>query len=214
MGPHLAAVVRRRALALGLVAATTVLAALAPRLGLMLPRPPELAMIVGGVLVAALIAARLVVRARRTDETARHEHARAEAARAFAAELVWVDTTNEAETPEVDLLRQALARRHEEARALGGEAASRPVALQREALAEAARRGWLGAERLVVLERHLLAMTAEAPTPTADPTRPLLHVATAAYGALLPIDAYHRISTALVAALVGLTFVVVEALSE
>lgn len=210
----LESIMRRRVVALVMLGVTTALAALAPRLGLKLPHPPEHVMLVGGVLLAAVIALRLASAARRGEDARRRTHARTEAARAFSAELAWVDTTNEGETPEVDALRQALARRHEEVHAVTGEAADRLIALQREALVEAVRRGWLGPERLVALESHLLALAASEPLATPDAARPIVHVATAVWAALLPFTASQRITYAAIAGLVGLCFVALDALGE
>lgn len=205
-------VLKRRALALVVLAAAVVLAALAPRLSLRLPKYPESAVIVGGVLLAGVLVVRLAAAEARRKERARLEHARAEAIRMFSAELAWVDTMHEAEAPEVEALRQALVRRHEQLATAPD--IDRMVGLQREALAEAARRGWLGAERLVVLEAHLVVLAGRpAPRPP-DPAGPIVHVATTAFAALLPLGASQRITTALLAGLVGALFIVVDALGD
>ncbi|MCC6623595.1 MAG: hypothetical protein IT385_20220 [Deltaproteobacteria bacterium] len=208
------ALARRRVAALALLVVATALAAAAPHVGLKLPRPPELAMFAAGALLAIVLGLRLHRAARRADDAGRRAHARAEAGRALSAELAWVDTTSEAETPEVEALRRALARRHEEVSAASGEVAERPIALQREALVEAVRRGWLAPERLIVLEARLVALAATEPPPAPDVARPIVHAATALWAALLPLTAAQRITYALIAGAVGLLFVLIDALGD
>ena len=204
----------RRRVALAALVIATVIAALAPHLGWRLPKLPETAMLAGAMLLAAVLAVRLVVASARARVARLDRHQRAEAARVFRAQLAWVDSFQDAETPEVQALRDALTRRHDQLVAATSAEVSRAVALQREALVEAVRRGWLTSDRSMVLERHLATLDARPRSDEPDPGRALVHVATAIYALLLPLGAAQRIATALVAAFVGALFVIVDALAE
>ncbi|MFO0751669.1 MAG: hypothetical protein U1F43_39280, partial [Myxococcota bacterium] len=101
------------------------------------------------------------------------------------------------------------------------------VGLQREAMVEAGRRGWLLPERAMALAGHLATLVADLEAPPArdprlPPPRPpaadrlaaVTHVATAIYAALMPLAASQRLTTVAVGAAVGALLIALDALAS
>lgn len=241
-----AATLRRRSVALGLLAVATVVAGVSRRAGWSLPRLPDVPLAVAGLAIVALAVLRLaehraIARRREAEARAVREAARSlpELARA------WLDAGADADTPEADELVRLVVRRHEaiaaaaEALRAGREPADDETVrertttlergahrgeglltalagLQREALVEAHRRGWLTSDRAMALEQRLqrVASAPAAATARPDALSAVTHAATAIYAALLPLDACQRLTTVAVAAGVGLLLVIVDGLAS
>jgi len=234
---------QRRMFALLALAAAFAFAAVSRRAGIVLPSLDVMPMFVAGVTIAAVLAVRLADRRRARRGAFEESRRVNEAARVLPELIeVWLDAGDDADSPEASELHTGLVRRHralveacaahrqgldpadvaavleqttpmERASARGVMLLTTLVTLQREALVEAGRRGWLAPERAMVIEQALTTLAREPIQPDDDRLTRVMHLATAIYAAFLPLGAAQRLTTVAFGALVGGFLIVLDGIA-
>lgn len=215
-------------------------------LGWSLPRLGEPPLVIGGVLLGAWCLLALHGRTQRAHRLEREAAALRAHALGFSARVeAWLVPTTSADELEAEALRRAALDRHAalvaatRARLAGLDPGADPVvqahtrpaerqgrdgaaliehlaALQREALAEAQRRAFLGEASQVALDDALLALSTAAPRshPRAALPERTLALLTPIYSALLLLYTSQRLALVGVTALVALALVALEAFAS
>jgi hypothetical protein len=244
MEPTLRALLSRRPFSLALWLSMTLIALTARSvMGLTLPRLFDPPILVAGLGLIIWCAAELARRRREMATLEREASALRVSLQAFARRTqAWLTGTGDDE-PEAEALRDALLRRHRALTAAArctlahrepaedtdllahttplergshrGQTLLGVIAgLQRDGLAEARRRGFLGEHEALALEDAPARLETLTPLP-ADPapTDRLLSTLVGVYAAVLPASCSQRMTTAAMGAFAGLVLLLFEALA-
>jgi hypothetical protein len=244
MEPTLRQLIARRPFALSLLLAATLVAFGAKHLlGLTLPRLFDPPILIAAIGLTAWTALALMRRRGELELLAAEARELALSVPVFSSRArAWLVGEGDDE-PESEALREAICRRHRALTAAiechlrheapetspevqahttpleRGDRRGRAlidaiVALQRESLAEARRRGFIGEREALLLEDTAMRLEQTLPVPVEPaPTDRLLSFLVGVFAAILPMSCSQRVTTAAMGAFAGLVLILFEALA-